>query len=110
MKKNKKNNVFRFIFMVFFMSFLVIYFSELAGYYEYQNYKKTTLTEEQIRKFEKDVEEGKEVDLNKYLVIENKSYKNNLSKISNDLSNAISNIVQDGVENTFKFLSKFIDN
>ena len=55
MKKNKKNKIFKFIFGLFFMSFLVIYFSELTGYYEYQNYKKTSLTEEQIKKFEEDV-------------------------------------------------------
>lgn len=109
MKKNKKNNVFRFVFMIFFISFLVIYFSELTGYYEYQNYKKSSLTEEQIKQFEKDVQDGKEIDLNKYLVIEEKNYNNTLSKASNKLSNAISNIVQDGVENTFKFLSRLID-
>ena len=67
MKKNNKNKIFKFIFIVFFMSFLVIYFSELTGYYEYQNYKKATLTEEQIKKFEEDVKNGKEVDINKYL-------------------------------------------
>lgn len=109
MKKNKKNKVFKFIFMIFFISFLVIYFSELTGYYEYQNYKKSNLTEEQIKKFEKDVQDGKEIDLNEYLIIEDKKYNNTLSKVSNKLSNTISNIVQNGVENTFKFLSKLID-
>lgn len=109
MKKKKKNRIFRYIFMVLFISFLVIYFSELTGYYEYQNYKKATLTEEQIKQFESDVASGKEVDLNKYLVVENKSYNNKLSKIASKLSDGISDIVKDGVENTFKFLSKLVD-
>lgn len=110
MKKNKKNKIFKFIFMVFFMSFLVIYFSELTGYYEYQNYKKTALTEEQIKKFEEDVKNGKEVDINKYLIKEEKKYNNKLSKFSNNFSSTISDIVQSGVDNTFKFLSKFLEN
>ena len=38
MKKNKKNKIFKFIFMIFLMSFIVIYFSELTGYYEYENH------------------------------------------------------------------------
>lgn len=109
MKKNKKNKIFKYIFMVFFMSFLVIYFSELTGYYEYQNYKKAALTEEQIKQFEQDVASGKEVDLNKYLVVETKSYNNKLSKIASKLSDGISDIVKDGVENTFKFLSKLVE-
>lgn len=110
MKKNKKNKIFKFIFMIFFMSFLVIYFSELTGYYEYQNYKKTTLTEEQIKKFEQDVKNGKEVDINKYLEKEEKKYNNKLSSFSNKFSTTISDIVQSGVDNTFKFLSKFVEN
>lgn len=110
MKKNKKNKIFKFIFMIFFMSFLVIYFSELTGYYEYQNYKKTTLTEEQIKKFEQDVKNGKEVDINKYLEKEEKKYNNKLSSLSNKFSTTISDIVQSGVDNTFKFLSKFVEN
>lgn len=108
MKKNKKSKVYRFIFMVFFMSFLVIYFSELTGYYEYQNHKKSTLTEEQIKKFESDVASGKEVDINEYLVVDNMTYNNKLSKLTSKLSDGISSIVESGVESTFKFLSKLV--
>lgn len=109
MKKNKKNKIFKYIFMMFFISFLVVYFSELTGYYEYQNHKKTTLTEEQIKKFEEDVSNGKEVDINEYIVVETTNYNNKLSKVTSKLSDCISNIVESGVEQTFKFLSRLID-
>lgn len=109
MKKDKKKKFYRFLFMVFFVSFLVVYFSELTGYYEYQNNKKATLTEEQIKKFESDVASGKEVDINEYLVVETKDYDNGLSVISSKLSDSISSLVQSGVENTFKFLSRLVD-
>lgn len=109
MKKDKKNKIYKFIFGLFFMSFLVIYFSELTGYYEYQNYQKTALTSEQIKKFEEDVKNGNKVDINKYLVVNNKKYNNNLSKLASKLSDGISKLVNNGVEYTFKYISKLID-
>lgn len=109
MKKNKKNKIIKFIFGLFFMSFLVIYFSELTGYYEYQNYKKTSLTEEQVKKFEEDVKSGNKVDISQYLVVNNKKYNNTLSKLASKLSDGISKFVNTGVEYAFKYVSKLID-
>lgn len=91
------------------MSFLVVYFSELTGYYEYQNYKKSALIEAQIEQFENDVASGKEIDMSKYLIVENKNYNNTLSNLASNLSDGISNIVKSGVDKTFKFLSKFVE-
>lgn len=108
MKKTKKNKLFKFIFMAFFLSFLVIYFSELTGYYEYQNHKKSVLTEEQIKKFEKDVLNGKEIDINEYLVTDNTLYNNKLSKLASKLSTGISSLIESGVENVFKLLSNLV--
>lgn len=109
MKKDKKNKIYKYIFMFFFISFLVIYFSEITGYYQYQNHKKATLTKEQIEKFENDVASGKEVDINEYLTVDTKSYNNGLSKLTSKLSDSISSIVQGGIEETFKFLSKLVE-
>ena len=53
MKKNSNNRIFKFIFAIFLLSFIMIYVSEMTGYYEYKNYKKKALTAEQIKKFEK---------------------------------------------------------
>ena len=108
MKRKKNNKIYRFIFMVFFLSFLVIYFSEITGYYQYQNHKKATLTQEQIKKFENDIAEGKEVDINEYLVADNRTYNNKLSKLTSKLSDGISSVVESGVESTFKFLSRLV--
>ena len=105
----KKNKIFKYIFYMLLFSYSVIYFSEVTGYYEYQNHQKKAMTEEQIRKFEEDVKNGKEVDLNDYIAVETKSYKTNLSKITSKLSDGISYIVQGGVNQTFKFLSKIME-
>lgn len=108
MKKTTKNKIFKYIFFTFFFSFLVVYFSELTGYYEYQNHQKATLTEEQIKQFESDVANGVEVDINEYLVVDSANYNNNLSKLTSKLSDSISSIVQNGVESVFKFLSNVV--
>ena len=109
MKKKKENKLYKFIFMIFFVSFLVIYFSEITGYYQYQSHKKAALTEEQIKKFESDVASGKEVDLTEYLSVDDRNYNNKLSKITSKLSDGISYIVQSGIESAFKFLSKLVE-
>lgn len=106
MKKNKK--IFKFVFYIFFISFLAIYLSELTGYYEFKNHEKTVMTEEQIRKFENDIKAGKKVDINEYMIIEETNYNNNLSKLTSELSEGISNIINKGVESSFKFLSKLM--
>lgn len=107
--KKKKNSIFKFLFYVLFFSFLVIYFAELTGYYEYKNYKKKSLTEDQIKKFETDIASGKQIDIEDYLVLEEVNYNNKLSKLTSKLSNKISNIVENSVESTFKLLSNLID-
>lgn len=108
MKKNNKNKFLKLIFMMLFISFSIIYVSGLTGYYEYQNYKKAALTNEQIKKFEEDIQNGIEVDITEYLVKEDLNYQNRLSILASKLSDSISNIVEHGVQKTFKFLSKII--
>ena len=67
-----------FIWLLFF-SFLVLYFAQAGGYYEDLNNKKTYLTEEKIKQFEKDVEDGKEIKVENYVVNLKKDYGNNVS-------------------------------
>ena len=105
----KKNKLVKYIFLMFLFSFIIVYFSELTGYYNYQNHKKVALTNSQIEKYEKDIASGKAIDINKYLIVENKNYQSNLSKFMSSMSDAISNIVKSGVEKTFNHISKVID-
>jgi len=109
MKKEKKFNIYKLVFYTFLISYSIIYFGYRTGYYEIQNYKKKSLTEEQIKKFEEDVANGKEIDINEYLVKDDIHYRNNLSTFTSKLSDNISYIVKSGVEATFKYLSKAIE-
>ena len=82
MKEKKKvlNKIFKRIFLAILIAFTAIYISQATGYYEYEQHKSIVLTNEQIKKFESDIKDGKDVDALSYLKEEEKDYS---SKISN---------------------------
>ena len=70
--------------------------------------KKMTLTEEQIEKFEEDVKNGKEVNVEDYVIKDNETYDNKIAKVGKKLSFAISDTLTSVLSKSFKALSKFI--
>ena len=109
MKKQKVANViFKYFFLMSFITFLTIYFSQATGYYEYEQYKKKELTEEQIKKFEQDISEGKEIDIETYLK-PTKNYENKISNASLAISDTIGEYMVKGVEFIFNGLGKLIE-
>ena len=98
---NKK--IIKYSLVAISIIFLVLYF---FGGNIYQNWttEKKILTEDQIMKFEKDVKDGKEIDLEEYVVKE-KSYDNTVTNINKK----ISNIIEEGFKKIFKYLLKNID-
>ncbi len=109
MKKQKTANIiFKYLFLMSFIAFLTIYFSQATGYYEYEQYKKKELTEEQIRQFEKDIEEGKEIDIQSYLKPA-KNFENKISNASLTISDTISEYMSKGIEFVFGGIGKLIE-
>lgn len=84
----KAKNVFIFIFSVLFILFISLYVTQATGYYEFNNSKKTTLTNDAIKKFEKDIKEGKQISAKNYLE-EEKEYNNKISTTSLMISKTI---------------------
>lgn len=91
----KSKNIFRFVFLVLFLFFLVLYITQAFGYYEYNNRKTNIMTEESIKKFEQDIKDGKNVKASDYIKKEN-DYNNKLSRLGLKLSNIVGDIF-DGV-------------
>lgn len=104
----KKDKIFKAFFSLLLITYLVIYIASSSGYYEYKNYKKMTLTEEQIEKFEDDVKNGKEVNVEDYVVEENNIYDNRIAKVGKKLSFMISDTLTGVLSKSFKAISKFI--
>ena len=108
MDKIKIVKFLKFIIFTSFITFFALYLSASAGYYEYKNSKKVGLTNAQIKAFEKDISEGKDIDIKKYIKANNNSYNNKLSDAGLSISKKTQKIVQIIIDESFKFLSKLV--
>ena len=99
---------FKSILFICFITFFALYLSVSSGYYEYKNSRKVSLTNSQIKKFEKDISSGKNVDLKKYIDSNNKNYQNRVSGFGLSISKTTQKCVQKIINESFKFLSKIV--
>lgn len=104
-----KNNLFKTLFILLFISYITIYIFSVSGYYEYNNYQKMTLTKEQIKQFEDDVKNGKEIDIEDYLKKEDIKYNNKIANTGKGVSKIISNTIKTVLTKTFTAISDFIE-
>ena len=93
-----KNKIALFIFLTFFVFFVILLLAQSQGNNKNINEKDKILTEEQITEFEKDISQGKEIDIKKYVLYEDKDYSNQIStnvyKVSLKLEGAVNNIIK----------------
>ena len=68
-----------------------------------------TLTEEKIKEFEKDVAEGKNVNIKDYIENESKDYSNKITNFGDDVSELINDSVNFVLKGGFKFIEKMIN-
>ncbi len=108
-KKKWASKIFWKIFLAFFIAFFALYVSEATGYYEFEQHKKVTLTQDKIKQFEEDVAAGKHVDIKDYMGDREINYQTKMSDIGFRLSEQIGQYVQDGLEATFMFLNEMIE-
>lgn len=97
MKKSKKTNWFFRIIAVLFILYISLSIAMETGYYEAKLNEKTMLTEESIKRFEQDVREGKNVDINDYVVEKNRDFSNGATKIGVFLSSIIQDFMSEGL-------------
>lgn len=85
---------------------LLFFFFFFVGDIIYKNRltTKTILTEEQIKKFEEDVKNGVNIDINDY-VVRDKDYQNNVTRVND----TISSLINKTFKQIFKYLLKSID-
>ena len=105
----KVNKFIKFVFLILILSFAFLIIGSESGYYEYEIAQNTRLTEESIRKFEEDVEQGKSIDINDYLVAKKTDYNNSISTFGNKVSKGIEDTVSKGFSFIFNYLSKQIE-
>lgn len=97
------------IMAVLVMLFLGLYISQMTGYYEYTESKKTTLTKSAMERFEQDIKEGKEIKAENYLEQE-KDYNNKASTLGMKVSSLIEKGFNKAMNGLFQEISKVISN
>lgn len=103
-----KDKIFKNLIIVLMVVYLGLYFAASVGYYDYKSYNKVALTEEQIIKFEEDVKNGKEVNVDDYIVKEKKIHNNKIGKLGKRMSFTISGAVSKVLSESFRTISKFV--
>ena len=98
----------KFFGSLIILIFLFSYFIEYSGYYEYNLQSKKNLTEEQIKKFEDDVKNGKEIDLNSYLEKTTIDYSNSLTRSTSQANLKLNEYLKKLLTGGFDILGKFI--
>ena len=86
----KGGNVARIVLLVLFILFVGLYLVGNSAYYDYEAASRSRLTEEQVRIFEQDVQEGKAIDIENYLKLNEKNNDNLISRTTLNISNTIS--------------------
>ena len=104
---NKK--LFKSLFFLCFIAFLIAYIIEETGYYEYKLQNKMILTNEQMKKFEEDAKSGKDVTLEDYIINTERDYTTPLTNSTNKVSEEVNIVLKNGIEGVFKILSKFVE-
>ena len=98
------------IILIFIISFYICFlFSESQGYYKSKNEKAKALTDEQIEQFEKDVKEGKKIDINDYVLYRNTDYSTDISNDIYKISLVIENFFDKAIKLVFNNVSKTVN-
>ncbi len=104
-EEKKKTNWWFIILIILFIIFVSLYFMNGVGYYD-STRNRMILTEEKKEQFEKDVSEGRYIDIENYFSDTNKDYDNNFSNIGLKISDGIDTVLNKGLKKTLKALSK----
>ncbi len=90
----------KLIGIILLIFFLALYLSSYnTSYYENKN----ILTEDAIKRFEKDLKEGKKINVNNYIETE-KNYNNKVSTYTLKLSNLIDKCINKSLKLVLKYL------
>lgn len=107
--KLKPKKIFNTILFVLFTLYISFYIASVSGYYEYEKSEQNKMTEEKMKEFEKDIKDGKKVDIKDYISNNTIKYNNRITEIGNSLSDLINNSIIGGLEQTFKLVEKLIE-
>lgn len=105
-----KNKIFKLLFIIVLIIFIISYAIEKSGYYEYNLHNKSVMTSEAMKKFEEDVKNGKNVTVEDYITDSTTDYTTTLSHNTNKFSLGVNKVLKKGIEKIFKVIGSFVEN
>ena len=103
-----KNKVFLVIFLSFLIFFVILLLAQSQGYYKNRNEKAKVLTDEQIENFEEDIREGKDIDIKRYVLYEDKDYSNKVTSNIYSFSLKLENVFDSVIKTVFNSASTVV--
>ena len=104
-----KNKSFYIILLVLFIMFLGLYVSSSSGVIDYSSRHKKVLTDKNIKEFEEDIKNNKEIDIKKYSYDDTDKYDNSISKTTLKVSSFLGSTVKSILDFTFGKLEKLVN-
>lgn len=103
------NNFVKVLLVLVLVSFFAMIFASCNGYYERKLGNRVTLTNDAIERFENDLANGVDIDINDYVSLEVVNYDNKVSSFGKSLSNRINSLFSYGIKMFFKSIDKLIN-
>ena len=104
----KHKKILKTIIYSILILFIFSYTIEETGYYEYKLNNKKNLTEKEIKQFEYDIKEGKEIDLKPYLEDNTTDYRSNLTNKTSEINIKLNKYFKLILTDYFDILKKLI--
>ncbi len=106
MEKKKKGVWILKLLGLLFVLYLSLTIAMEAGYYEALMAEKTTITSEAMQKFEEDIKEGKDVNINDYITDVHKDYSNSTTKMGVMFSGVVEEFMSNGINEMVDLFKK----
>lgn len=102
-----KNKYIKFIFLIVFIAFICSYAIANTGYYEQSIRRKTIITNEKIKEFEKALKENKDIS---EMDFSNKdiNYTNRFSRFVYNINDKGNDILRKFLKNVLKSIGKYM--
>ncbi|MBQ6546809.1 MAG: hypothetical protein IJL74_02290 [Bacilli bacterium] len=91
-----------------FTFYVILLLAQSQGYYKTRSEKAKILTDEQIEKFEKDVQNGKNIDITEYTIYKDKDYTNDISTNIYKVSLKLETVVDKTIKLIFNSASRAV--
>ncbi len=104
----KGKTILKFISTILITTFIFSYVIEKSGYYEYNLQSRKNLTEKEIKEFEQDVKDGKDIDIKDYMHNDTTDYSNNLTKATSNMSIKLNNYIKLVLTDSFNIFEKLV--